>query len=265
MIKRDGHIHTPFCPHGSKDSFEAYVEEALRLGREEITFTEHFPMPEGVTDPDYAASCNLQKEKVPLYLEAVKKVQSHYQSQIKINRGFEVDYIEGKEEAIRSLLEEYGEDIEDSVLSVHFVLYKGKYYAVDDRIQVKQLIEEIGSVNKVYDLYFETILKSIEADLGLHKPKRIGHPSVIRVYQKLFPCEYSNTELFECIAQRMKDKGYAFDFNVAGLRKETCGETYPSGELLAMLRKYQIPYVGGSDSHEVTHMAVLSKLEKIDY
>ena len=265
MIKRDGHIHTPFCPHGSKDPLEAYVEEAVRLGREEITFTEHFPMPKGVTDPVYAAECTLQEKEVPLYLEAVKKVQSRYQSQIKINRGFEVDYIEGKEEAIRSLLDQYGEEIEDSILSVHFVFYEGKYYAIDDKMEVKELLEKTGSIEKVYDLYFETIYKSIEADLGAYKPKRIGHPSLIRVYNKLYPCAYKNTRLFERIAEKMQRKRYAFDFNVAGLRKEKCGEAYPSGELLMMLRKYYIPYVGGSDAHEASQMALLSRLEEFGY
>ena len=28
-VKRDGHIHSPYCPHGTKDSFEMYVEKAL--------------------------------------------------------------------------------------------------------------------------------------------------------------------------------------------------------------------------------------------
>ena len=28
-MKKDGHIHTPFCPHGSTDSFEQYIEKAI--------------------------------------------------------------------------------------------------------------------------------------------------------------------------------------------------------------------------------------------
>ena len=56
-IKRDGHIHTPFCPHGSKASLEAYVEEAICLGREEISFTEHFPLPKHIIDPIFAEEC----------------------------------------------------------------------------------------------------------------------------------------------------------------------------------------------------------------
>ena len=40
-ILRDGHIHSPYCPHGTGDPFELYVERALEIGLEEITFTEH--------------------------------------------------------------------------------------------------------------------------------------------------------------------------------------------------------------------------------
>lgn len=43
MEKRDAHIHTPFCPHGSKDALKQYVEKALERGFTSITFTEHAP------------------------------------------------------------------------------------------------------------------------------------------------------------------------------------------------------------------------------
>ena len=43
MEKRDAHIHTPFCPHGSKDALKQYVEKALERGFDSITFTEHAP------------------------------------------------------------------------------------------------------------------------------------------------------------------------------------------------------------------------------
>ena len=28
-MKIDGHVHTPFCPHGSSDLFEQYIEKAI--------------------------------------------------------------------------------------------------------------------------------------------------------------------------------------------------------------------------------------------
>ena len=31
-VKRDGHIHSHYCPHGSNDSFESYIKKAIEEG-----------------------------------------------------------------------------------------------------------------------------------------------------------------------------------------------------------------------------------------
>ena len=45
---RDGHVHSHYCPHGSNDSFEMYLQNAINRGIYEITFTEHMTMPEDI-------------------------------------------------------------------------------------------------------------------------------------------------------------------------------------------------------------------------
>ena len=263
MIKRDGHIHTPFCPHGTKDALEAYVLKAIRLGREEITFTEHFPLPPGVTKKSFARECSLSHEEVPLYLEAVAEIKKKFAGEIKIYKGFEVDYVEGFEEESTRRLNQYGKEIEDAILSVHFVKYEGKCYAIDYLPDFKMLLNKMGHLEDLYNLYYETILKSIEADLGPFKPKRIGHPSLIRIFNQKYPICYEDKGLFSKIVSKMLEEGYEADFNVAGLRKTDCKETYPSGKLLELMKEYNIKFVGGSDSHEVAQMALLSMLDKV--
>ena len=86
-IKRDGHIHTPFCPHGAMDLLEDYVKEGLRLGLEEISFTEHFPLPKCICDPIFQAECAICEEDIPKYFEAVELLQEKYKGKIKINKG----------------------------------------------------------------------------------------------------------------------------------------------------------------------------------
>ena len=39
MLKRDGHVHSPFCPHGSKDEFRYYIEELCKKGFQSVSFT----------------------------------------------------------------------------------------------------------------------------------------------------------------------------------------------------------------------------------
>ncbi len=33
---KDGHIHSHYCPHGTNDSFEMYIENAIKNGYDEI-------------------------------------------------------------------------------------------------------------------------------------------------------------------------------------------------------------------------------------
>lgn len=261
-VKRDGHIHTPFCPHGTKDTLDAYVYESLRLGREEITFTEHFPLPTGVTTESFARECSLLDEEVPDYLEVVGAIQKKFEREIRIHKGFEVDYIEGFEREIAERLNLYGEAIEDGVLSVHFVKYNERYYAIDYLPDFEALLSEVGSLEEVYDLYFRTLLKSIEADLGPFKPKRIGHPTLIRIFNQKYPLEYEDKGLFNQIALSLLKGGYEVDWNVAGLRKADCKETYPSGKLLRLIETYAIKCVGGSDAHELAQMSLLDACKR---
>ena len=49
-----------------------------------------------------------------------------------------------------------------------------RYYAIDCLDGFEALLKEIGSVEKIYELYYKTLLKSICCDLGQYKPRRIG-------------------------------------------------------------------------------------------
>ena len=249
-IKRDGHIHSPYCPHGTKDSFEMYVEKALVEGLEEITFTEHMPFPDYfMEDRKFLDECALSKEVVEEYFDAVEKLKPRYKDKLKINTGLEVDFVEGYEEEIKNMLNIYGPKIEDSILSVHFIKIDGKYTAIDWKPGFEEALKELRSVEAIYDKYYETLLKAIQADLGEFKPKRIGHPTLIRIFNNLYPLQYRNKELLEEIVKEIKERDYEVDVNTAGLRKPYCGEIYVSDIFKELVDKYEVKKVYGSDSH----------------
>ena len=76
--KRDGHVHSHYCPHGSNDSFEEYLTKAIELGIEEITFTEHMTMPEGLVlhgiDKEFLSSAAPNIEEMKKYLKEGRRV-----------------------------------------------------------------------------------------------------------------------------------------------------------------------------------------------
>ena len=251
--KRDGHVHSHYCPHGSRDKFDEYLEKAIILGIKEITFTEHMNMPielecEGL-DKNFIEDIYPSESSINKYFEDVKKYKNKYKDKIKINLGLEVDYLEGYENFTTNFLNKYGVNLEDSILSVHIGLYNGKYYCFDCIESFEALLKDIGSIEKIYDLYYNTLLKAIKSNLGKFKPKRIGHPTLVRIFHKKYPLEYKNNILFEEIIKEIKERDYEIDYNTAGLRKEFCREVYPSGDFYEIALKNNVKMIYGSDSH----------------
>lgn len=247
---RDGHIHSHYCPHGTKDEFEKYIENALKRGLKEISFTEHLPLPHGCMKQEEIDISAPSEEVMLDYFNEINLYKEKYKGKIKINAGVEVDYLEGLEDKTKEMLDKYGEYIEDSILSVHFFNIDDKYYCMDaSKSGFGLLIDMLGDIDKVYDKFYETLLKSINSDLGKYKPKRIGHPTLIRIFNLEYPHEYKNTELMETVVKAIKEKDYEIDYNSSGLRKPYCKEKYPSGKFMELVKKYNIRMVNGSDSH----------------
>lgn len=106
-IIADYHIHTPYCGH-AHGSIIDYVEYAIQAGIKEICFTDHLgryylTKPQRNRYKDWGMNnyrCNRYKKE----LEDIRK---SYKDTIIIKTGLEIDYIEGAEDLVRPVLQEY--------------------------------------------------------------------------------------------------------------------------------------------------------------
>jgi histidinol-phosphatase (PHP family) len=250
MVKVDGHVHTPFCPHGSRDSFEMYVERAISLNYSAITFTEHAPLPDGFRDTTPDQDSGMDPSRLEDYFDALDIIKKKYKDKVIIRSGLEVDYIAGFEKETEEFLSIYGPRMDDSILSVHFLQHRGKWDCLDFSPDVfESMIGYYGSVDAVYAQYYETVLKSIRSDLGVHKPKRIGHITLVKKFQQLFPASHSFSGDISTILRETAGRGLALDYNGAGFVKEYCGESYPPLDIVKEARALGIKTVYGSDAH----------------
>ena len=252
---RDGHVHTRFCPHGSKDSFEAYIEQAIALGYTEISFTEHAPLPENFSDPTPLRDSAMDKADLDKYFNEISMLKEKYANNITINAGLEVDYIEGYEDEITQFLNNVGPKLDDAILSVHFLKDSLGYSCVDyspDNFQT--MISTYGSIDKVYQNYYRTVLNSIEADLGPYKPKRIGHITLVHKFQLKFPIIRSFDQEIEQILHSITEHNYELDYNGAGTAKPLCREPYPPASIIQKAKAFKIPLVYGSDAHQAKEL-----------
>lgn len=248
---KDGHIHTHYCPHGTKDSFEEYIENAIKNGYTEISFTEHFPLPKNFNDPSPKKDSAPTEDEFKKYLIEAKNMKEKYKDKIKINVGTEVDYIEGFEKEIRENLNKYGKFLDDSIISIHMLKTSYGYSCIDYSIEeFKKLIDDFNGIDNLYKKYYETINNMIFSDLGEYKPKRIGHLNLIRKYCKIFAYDYKEQKILKVLVKNIKENGFELDYNVAGLRKPECGEIYISGYLKELVEKNRIKMILGSDSHD---------------
>jgi histidinol-phosphatase (PHP family) len=234
---------------------EDYIERAIQLGYEEITFTEHAPLPDGFVDTTPTQDSALSVNDLESYLAQVEKLKFAFEKRIKVNVGLEVDFIEGYEEETKRFLNGVGARLDDAILSVHFLKFSSQYECVDYSPDgFEKMISAYGSIDNIYRKYFETLKLSICADLGEYKPKRIGHMTLIKKFHKKFPSQLTYEYEIQNLLKLIKEKGYELDYNGAGTAKPLCRETYPPRWVIEQAKKLQIPLVYGSDAHQVKEL-----------
>ncbi|GGC93900.1 histidinol-phosphatase [Thalassobacillus devorans] len=252
-MKIDGHIHTPYCPHGTSDPFKAYVEEALKQGYSSMSFTEHAPLPPSFLDPVPDKDSGMDLRLLERYIQDIEQIKKEYQKDIDILIGLEVDYIDGYEQETTEFLTRYGSRLDDSILSVHFLKGPDHYHCIDfSEAAFQHAIDDFGSLEKVYQAYFRTLEKSIQADLGPFKPGRIGHMTLVRKFHHHFPSPADWDAPISALLEKVKQGRYQLDYNAAGYFKPACLESYPPQRIARQAYQAGIELIYGSDAHKST-------------
>lgn len=259
----DGHVHTPFCPHGSNDTFEKYIERAISLGIKGISFTEHAPLPKNFADPAPAKDSAMPYSDLHHYFQKLQEVKKTYKKFITIKTGLEIDFIEGYELETEQLLREVWPELDDAILSVHFLQIEGKHFCMDyDENVFEEMVRKSGSLASVYRQYFSVVIKSVKHSFKSFQPLRIGHITLAKKFQKLFQADFSIEEDINNILLNISERGMALDYNGAGVVKPFCGEPYPPSWIIKKAHKRKIPLVYGSDAHSAKGLG--QGLEQLD-
>jgi histidinol-phosphatase (PHP family) len=208
-------------------SVEAFVEAARRAGVDEIGFTEHvyyFRQTRTLwTVPYQAERCVYDLE---LYVEAVMQARERG---LPVKLGLEVDYVPGREDETRRLLEPYPWDY--LLGSVHFVDGLG----IDGE---PRLLDAVG-VEEAWLRYFD----ALEAAARSRLFDSLSHPDLVKIFG-----ERDDAFDYRPVVDAIAESGVAVEVSTAGLRKPV-GELYPHPLFLAACREREAPVTLGSDAH----------------
>ena len=105
-IQWDGHTHSEFCPHGSKNKTIAMVERAIQLDFTHYSITEHAPLPPDLLSKKTTSQDSSMKwEDLESYWKVIQELKTAYKGKIEILIGLEIDYLLGYENFTQEFLE----------------------------------------------------------------------------------------------------------------------------------------------------------------
>lgn len=215
----DYHVHS--LGHGErKQSFknlESFVLKALKLGIQEIGFSNHDWVEKR---PDFSLYKELQ-EKYP---------------QIVIRVGLEVDHMIDREEEISSYID--GQPFDYVLGGVHHLGESKWMFDLPDYIDGYQG----KNIDELYQEYFKTVEHA--ALSGIYQI--IPHVDLIKVFG--FRPSKPVLSIMGSLLEIIKEKDLALEINTNGLYKPVA-EIYPAFEILEVCFKLGIPITIGSDAH----------------
>jgi histidinol-phosphatase (PHP family) len=221
-------MHTYLCRHAVGEPTDL-AAQAVKLGFDEIGFSEHNPM-----SRDNFDDWRMLLGDLDAYIEMVEKARRDHPG-LRIKLALEVDYLPDHEDWIRHLATLAKWDY--FIGAVHYV---SDSWALDN----PRLISEWKTRDtfEVWSAYFDRL--TLAAQSGLFEI--IAHADLCKKF--CFYPKQDYTALFTRFLEATKRSGAAMELNTAGLRKD-CKEIYPSPKIVHLAAELGVPITFASDAH----------------
>ncbi len=241
----DYHVHTAYSDD-SDYPMEDVVRDAIRMGLEEICFTDHVDYGAKVDwdsgeEIPYCNGLAMVNVDYPAYVEEIKSLREQYGGQITIRMGLEFGMQVHTISKFEALYERYPFDF--IILSVH---------QVEDRGFWSQEFQQ-GRTQKEYnERYYEELLALVKE---YRHYSVLGHLDLIVRYDKMgiYPFRHVKHYVEEILKEVIKD-GRGIEVNTSSYRYGLRDST-PSKEILELYYEMGGRIITiGSDSHKPAHL-----------
>lgn len=233
MQKFNYHTHTYRCGHAENISDEKFVQCFIKQGYTRITFTDHCPEKEKI---DTRKNMRMEYSQKDEYLSSINSLKEKYKDVIKIESGFEVEYLPGQEENLLELKKES----DKIILGQHFI------YDNDN----KNL--KIFRWNDFTDNDLLKYAEYIQSAMKYNIPDIIAHPDLYMLSREKFGDIES--KVANMICSSAEEYGIPLEINLAQsllyLIKKRENIIYPCKEFWKIASEYRkLKVVYGIDAH----------------
>ncbi|MDR0761167.1 MAG: histidinol-phosphatase [Treponema sp.] len=246
------HVHTLFCD--GEDEIETYCRAAWEGGFASLGFSAHAPV---YAKTGIVSDWHLPEDRLDEYLEAVRAAALRWAGKLPVYLGLEVDYIQDRTGPADPDYQDLGLDY--IIGSVHYVFPPdgGEPFTVDgpgDKFAQDVRSRFGGDGEALMETYWETLEKMIRAG-GFDI---LGHLDLIKKNNQREEWFSLTGEgyrgkarsLAACIAR----SGIVVEVNTGGINRGKTKDTYPSREILTLLREGSVPVTITADAHRASDL-----------
>jgi histidinol-phosphatase (PHP family) len=226
----ESHCHTPLCKHATGLPAE-YVRAAQARGLRGIIFTDHCPLPGGVS-----AALRMGPEQFDHYVQLIAEVREHFAGTMDVRLGLESDFYPGIEPWIEQLHLRAPLHYVLGSVHTHIAEYRERYF--------------YGDWFEFQKIYFDHLAAAAESRLF----DSLAHPDLVKNER---PAEWHFSRIEPAIERaldRIAKTGVAMELNTSGINK-SFPEMNPGLAMLRLMQAREIPVVLGADAHRPERVA----------
>ncbi len=192
-----------------------------------------------------------QKNSLQDYIDLIEEIKKE-DLPIKVTWGLEVCYKKEREPFLKDKLNLYPFDfLVGSVHSIFDILYDISSFS-------KELLWDRYDTQTIFQDYYRQLEQCIGSDLF----SQIGHPDVIKLYQK--QAGYDLTATYETIADLAKTHNVLMEDNTGAFYRYHHPQVGLDPKFRKILQKKHVPIVWASDAHIPEHVGqCFDKLKKV--
>lgn len=234
------HVHTYRCKHAGNDTDEQYIQTALSLGADKITFTDHTPF------PGDSFRNRMELSQLTEYIDSLKMLQKKYENQIEVKIGLECEFLPSMMDFYNELKEKT--DLNLLIIGQHFYEHSPCKYSFDDEKEFNMAHEFIGCGNAIVQ-GMKTGLFSV-----------VAHPD--RIYRRCKQWTSEMVEVAEKIIKTAVETNTILERNLSSYEKFVA-KTRPSfwkNEFWDLVEDYnktavnKVKIIEGLDAHSSEEM-----------
>lgn len=234
MIKFDYHTHSVFSDD-STAPLSAMIEQAVKLGLDEIAVTDHF-------DPDYADPSIPFTLDYSDYHAAITQMQETYKGKIKIVRGLEV-----------GLQSHVLEDCEQVVSAHPYDFVLGSIHCAEKKELYGGSFYSGRSLEESYVAYYRSFYECLK---NYKNYCVAGHLNIVERYMPGRPDPDTYIDLVKDLLRLIIEDGKGIELNTSSFRYKMGDRLTPSVEMLKLYRSMGGEIITvGSDAHTPQYLA----------